>query len=861
MSADAVTPASVPGLRLRSIVLVGLSIAIGWGIRGNFGHEYGAMIAGMLGATAACLVSGREDWRARVPYFAMFGALGWGFGASISYMQVIAYTHSGHLPSQVFGFAGLFVIGFLWAGMGGAGAGFAAAADQKRLIELFTPLCWVLGGWLIAGLTFDPFLEHFESNSMSRHENALYWFDADWVKASTALLALFAFDLWSRRRDVGHHLHPLWSLACGAVYAFVLIRLGRAGFGEWSYGGIALAGFLALVGAAAWSGAYWRTLALALTGAMSVVLWTYGGPWTWRVAALALGLITFILWDLEHDSPWRLPVLAVAAVLVAAALVFCPLPWLIALAGAFVLSIYCFWSRYSIESHPLVLYAGGGALFGFVVQGLMTLAGLADNFARALVSYQGDMAAFPPERLMINWPQFFRACPEHLGWGIGLALGLCAYFALYGRFRSGASLLVHMAAGWLVAFILIPVLGGLFFENIGGLRMTPPRSDDWAGILGLFIGAMLYLRKNGLLPVAYAAQVSGTIGGLGFSGVQMLKLLAVRPGNPNLVTDPAVVEFWAFWQKANWHSWLEQSYGFVNGVALAVALGLLAARVPRLQDTNAPRLRRDTKNNALLAAFVLTLLLAMAAYLLRNGFSSTFLFCAITGGLPATAAVYLLFCSDLPLQRRTQIGAVAFTLVLLTYLNIVKNVSVWTESLMAESMKAPLLQSVELSTWSWFTLVYAFMGVAMLWLMTQHARRPIAMVPAMWLGRGQLLYLVFLWMMVVANFERALPAFAEQRILTEGVIFVNAIIVTMLVLVWPRDAEPVREVPTKDFRKLTRLALAAAFAALVLGVAVETGVTRWAYGDTFAGHAGLHTRFGPDASWRTKPELIGEEHR
>ena len=26
----------------------GLSLSVGWGIRGNFGHEYGAMIAGAL---------------------------------------------------------------------------------------------------------------------------------------------------------------------------------------------------------------------------------------------------------------------------------------------------------------------------------------------------------------------------------------------------------------------------------------------------------------------------------------------------------------------------------------------------------------------------------------------------------------------------------------------------------------------------------------------------------------------------------------------------------------------------------------------------------------------------------------------
>ena len=41
-------------------LLAALSTSIGWGIRGNFGHEAGAMIAGVLGALAVVMLSGRE---------------------------------------------------------------------------------------------------------------------------------------------------------------------------------------------------------------------------------------------------------------------------------------------------------------------------------------------------------------------------------------------------------------------------------------------------------------------------------------------------------------------------------------------------------------------------------------------------------------------------------------------------------------------------------------------------------------------------------------------------------------------------------------------------------------------------------
>src|SRR6266850_8437034 len=119
-----------PAVRnLTCTLCVGLSLSIGWGIRGNFGHEYGAMIPGALATLAAVLLSGRQDWMERCGSFAFFGALGWSFGGSMSYMQVIAYTHSGHSPSVLYGFACLFILGFAWGALGGAGTALPACLD------------------------------------------------------------------------------------------------------------------------------------------------------------------------------------------------------------------------------------------------------------------------------------------------------------------------------------------------------------------------------------------------------------------------------------------------------------------------------------------------------------------------------------------------------------------------------------------------------------------------------------------------------------------------------------------------------------------------------------------------------------
>jgi hypothetical protein len=80
--------------------------------------------------------------------------------------------------------------------------------------------------------------------------------------------------------------------------------------------------------------------------------------------------------------------------------------------------------------------------------------------------------------------------------------------------------------------------------------------------------------------------------------------------------------------------------------------------------------------------------------------------------------------------------------------------------------------------------------------------------------------------MVVANFERALVGFAAGRILTEGVIFVNAILAMILVLTLPRENEASFERPTRAFGPLLWKTAAIGVVCAILAVFAETGVVR-----------------------------------
>jgi hypothetical protein len=153
--------------------------------------------------------------------------------------------------------------------------------------------------------------------------------------------------------------------------------------------------------------------------------------------------------------------------------------------------------------------------------------------------------------------------------------------------------------------------------------------------------------------------------------------------------------------------------------------------------------------------------------------------------------------------------------------------------------------------WVWFDLAALVTAIGLTVLLLRHVRRPLAVVPSTPLGQGQALYLLLLAIMVIGNFERALVGFADQRLVTEGVLHVNAVICAVSLLIAPaggEPADPVVAAPAQPreagWRRLVLVGTAAALATIVL----DWAIVRAIYGDRFAGHAGLHIRFGPNAT-------------
>lgn len=196
------------------ILLTGLSVSIGWGIRGQFGHEYGAALAGAIGGMVVALLSGREDWRRRIHYFAAFCAIGFGFGGSMSYMKDVAYAHSSDPATALYGFACVFLLGFIWAAPAGAGAALPVYLDRDELTKFFVPLCAVFLAWYLQDvvrghlyLAHSPWFEFVAGYGMSAI-----------LSGAVALLC------WWKYGGIGTSLILYMSIGWWAGY-FLLIRL------------------------------------------------------------------------------------------------------------------------------------------------------------------------------------------------------------------------------------------------------------------------------------------------------------------------------------------------------------------------------------------------------------------------------------------------------------------------------------------------------------------------------------------------------------------------------------------------------------------------------------------------------------
>jgi len=145
--------------QLISILIVAMTLATAWAIRGQFGHEQGAAWAGGIGGLALVLVSKRKDWYSKIYSVAMASAVGWGAGGMMSYGMVVGYGRSSNFPNAFYGLLMLFVIGGLYGILGGGLVGLTLESSKERKINWGALLAEMIAGGVLGYYLFVVQLE------------------------------------------------------------------------------------------------------------------------------------------------------------------------------------------------------------------------------------------------------------------------------------------------------------------------------------------------------------------------------------------------------------------------------------------------------------------------------------------------------------------------------------------------------------------------------------------------------------------------------------------------------------------------------------------------------------------------------
>jgi hypothetical protein len=146
------------------LLLAAMAGGMGWGIRGQYGHETGAMIAGLLVSLVLVFLFCPHAAVLPAARAAAFGAIAMGFGGSMTYGQTVGLTQNaaliGNWEALRWGMLGLTIKGGIWIGFAGLFLGMGLGGVRYRareilLLMLAMVALYAVGLWLLNS-PFDP---------------------------------------------------------------------------------------------------------------------------------------------------------------------------------------------------------------------------------------------------------------------------------------------------------------------------------------------------------------------------------------------------------------------------------------------------------------------------------------------------------------------------------------------------------------------------------------------------------------------------------------------------------------------------------------------------------------------------------
>ena len=146
------------------VLFAALAGGMGWGIRGQYGHETGAMIAGLLVSLTLVLLL-CPGWRSLpVARAVAWATVAMGIGGTMTYGQTIGLTQNpeliGNWAALKWGMLGLGIKGGLWIGFTGFFLGMGLGGVRYRPLELLLFMVVLVGVYLLGmallNMPYDP---------------------------------------------------------------------------------------------------------------------------------------------------------------------------------------------------------------------------------------------------------------------------------------------------------------------------------------------------------------------------------------------------------------------------------------------------------------------------------------------------------------------------------------------------------------------------------------------------------------------------------------------------------------------------------------------------------------------------------
>jgi len=214
-----------------TLLLSALAGGMAWGIRGQYGHETGAMMAGVLIGYALILSCCPQLSSLQAARAVALLTVGISFGGQQTYGQVLGLTQDkeliGNWNTLAWGMLGTFVIGGNWAGLGGLFFGIGLSGKKYSPWEMLGlalgMIALIFVGHALLNLPFDP----------ASHKLPAIYFSDNWsweIRKEAA---------WKPRPEIWGGLLLAWVGLMAYVEFVKKDRLAR---------NIGLAGYLAGIG-------------------------------------------------------------------------------------------------------------------------------------------------------------------------------------------------------------------------------------------------------------------------------------------------------------------------------------------------------------------------------------------------------------------------------------------------------------------------------------------------------------------------------------------------------------------------------------------------------------------------------------